>query len=59
MKIAVNPDLCRGTGDCAKSCPMDAIAIQEGKAHIDLDRCDLDGICIAACPEHAIQFIED
>ncbi|MCP3175712.1 MAG: indolepyruvate ferredoxin oxidoreductase subunit alpha [Desulfuromonadales bacterium] len=59
MRIAVDPNLCRGTGDCVKSCPMDAITLQEGKAQIDLDRCDLDGICIAACPEHAIQFIED
>lgn len=59
MRIAVNPDLCRGTGDCVKTCPVEAITLVGGKAHIDMDRCDLDGICIAACPEHAIEFIED
>jgi NAD-dependent dihydropyrimidine dehydrogenase PreA subunit len=28
----------------------------DGKAVIDPDKCDLDGICIAACPQHAIHF---
>ena len=58
MRIAVNSDLCRGTGDCVKICPVGAITLEGGKARIDMERCDLDGICIAACPEHAIQFVE-
>jgi NAD-dependent dihydropyrimidine dehydrogenase PreA subunit len=37
---------------------MDAIRIVNGVAVIDVDKCDMDGICIPACPHQAIDFIE-
>ena len=34
------------------------IFIKNGRAVIDYEKCDLDGICIPACPENAIKVIE-
>lgn len=55
-QLLVDPNLCCGSGECIKVCPLDAIRLVDGKAVIDPDKCDLDGICIAACPQHAIHF---
>jgi NAD-dependent dihydropyrimidine dehydrogenase PreA subunit len=30
-----------------------------GKAELDEKKCDLDGICIPACPNEAISYKED
>jgi len=41
-----------------KVCPEKAISVKNGTAVIDDEKCDLDGICIPACPEGAIRYIE-
>jgi len=58
MKIVVDKQYCRGSGECIKVCPHNAISMENGKAVIDLKLCDLDGICIPACPHGAIRFQE-
>ena len=58
MKIVVDREKCRGSGECVKACPEDAISIVDGVAAIDESKCDLDGICIPACPHGAIGFSE-
>jgi ferredoxin len=58
MKIVVDLEKCRATGDCVRACPEDAISIVDGVATIDESKCDLDGICIPACPHGAIGFSE-
>jgi dissimilatory sulfite reductase (desulfoviridin) alpha/beta subunit len=55
---AVHPewkkDACTECGACVKSCKADAITIDGGSVHIDMDRCILCGECILACPKDAI-----
>ena len=58
MKIFVDKDHCRGSGECIKVCPHNAISMVDGKAVIDMEICDLDGICIPACPHGAIHLEE-
>ena len=59
MKLVVDPERCQASGECVKTCPMDAISIIDGVATIDAAKCDLDGICIPACPHAAISYKED
>jgi len=59
MKILVDRDRCRGSGECLKVCPQDAISLEDGVAAVDESKCDFDGICIPACPRGAISFSEE
>ena len=58
MKIIINPDKCKLSGECIKVCPQKAIFIKDGKAAIDYEKCDLDGMCVPACPLDAIKLVE-
>lgn len=46
---------CTGCGICVGACPVEAIALADGKAHIDEELCTGCGACVSACPEDAIQ----
>jgi ferredoxin len=59
MKILVDRDKCRGSGECVMVCPQDAISLVDGVATVDESKCDFDGICIPACPHGAIHFLEE
>jgi ferredoxin len=59
MKILIDRDKCRGSGECVKVCPRDAISLVDGVAVLDESKCDFDGICIPACPQGAITFSEE
>jgi NAD-dependent dihydropyrimidine dehydrogenase PreA subunit len=59
MKILVDEDKCRGSGECVSVCPRDAIYLLDNVATIDASKCDFDGICIPACPYGAISFSEE
>ena len=59
MKIVVDPDKCRVSGECVVICPEKAISIVDGVATIDEAKCDLDGLCIPVCPHAAISYNED
>jgi NAD-dependent dihydropyrimidine dehydrogenase PreA subunit len=59
MKILVDGDKCRGSGECVRVCPQDAIYLLDNVATIDESKCDFDGICIPACPHGAISFSEE
>lgn len=58
-RIVVEPQLCRGSGECIKACPQQAITFENGTAVIDTGLCDLDAICIPACPHGAITLDEE
>lgn len=47
---------CRGclARSCETACPKDAIEFQNGKAHLNPDNCVNCGLCMKACPYHAI-----
>ncbi len=55
----VDPELCRGCGDCISVCIHEAVSLVETDiglklASVDLARCRGCGTCIAACPTGAL-----
>ncbi len=58
IKIVIDSQRCKLSGNCVTVCPQKAINIREGITTVDYEKCDGDGICIPACPEGAIQFLE-
>jgi Fe-S-cluster-containing hydrogenase component 2 len=46
---------CTGCGVCVEVCPVEAIALVDGKARIDEETCTGCRACVDACPEEAIQ----
>ncbi len=58
IKIVINQDTCKLSGECIKVCPQKAISVKDGKTSIDYKKCDSDGICIPACPEGAITTVK-
>jgi ferredoxin len=59
MKIVIDEQKCKGSGECAKACPEKAISLIDNKAVLDNSKCDADGICIPACVNSAISLQED
>lgn len=52
---ALMASLCRGCGQCIKTCPSFALEMREGKPTVDEGKCLLCGYCAADCPEFAIR----
>ena len=51
-------NLCRGCvgRHCAFACNKGAVTFREGQAHIDHEKCVNCGMCLKACPFHAIVY---
>jgi [FeFe] hydrogenase (group B1/B3) len=49
-------DACRGciARSCESACPKDAIEFHDGQARLNPDKCVNCGLCMKACPYHAI-----
>ena len=56
MAATVDMELCTGCGACVEVCPVDAIAVRDGKAHIDAEECVECGVCQGECPTDAISL---
>ena len=52
--MVVNKDVCAGCGTCVDICPVQAISMVDGVAHIDKEICISCGSCVGACPVSAI-----
>lgn len=50
----VNPELCSGSGECLKVCPVDNAIDVDGKAKVNPALCTGCGICTAVCASNAI-----
>lgn len=52
-------NVCKGcvARPCAVNCPKDAIQIVNNQARIDEEKCVNCGLCLKACPYHAIVYI--
>ncbi len=48
---------CIGCGTCVKTCPNNALTLENGKAVVDHKLCILCGYCNPVCPEFAIRLI--
>ena len=48
---------CVGCGDCAEVCPVNAICVHDGLAHIDPRECVGCGKCVGTCPKHIIKLL--
>ena len=57
MAVVINKEVCRGCSRCVKSCPFEAISMQEKKAVIGA-ACTGCGACVASCPFGAIERVE-
>jgi ferredoxin len=53
-KFWVNEN-CNGCGICGKVCPVDNIAMKDGKP-VWLDKCEQCAACLQWCPKEAVQF---
>jgi len=48
---------CLGLGTCVRACQFDAIAIENGVAVIDPDKCTACGKCVTSCPKNVIELV--
>ena len=54
----VDPNICVGSGSCARACPEHAIGLIDGKAHLIAPaKCIGHGACAASCPLDAIKLV--
>ena len=56
MAAKIDAEKCNGCGECSESCPLDAIAVQDGTAVVDQDTCGDCGACVDTCPNEAISI---
>ncbi|PIE55015.1 MAG: ferredoxin [Dethiosulfovibrio peptidovorans] len=56
MSAKVNKDTCVGCESCVSACPVEAIAMSEGKATVDEATCVECGACVSTCPVEAISL---
>ncbi len=48
---------CLGYGDCAATCPFDAISVHNGVASVNYSRCTGCGMCVPRCPKRIIKLV--
>lgn len=53
-ELKVDVEICTGCGVCIDVCPMDAIDLVDGVAHINNEECSNCRACESQCPVEAI-----
>jgi len=54
--IVIDKELCTRCQLCVKTCPVDALSMEDEGIAVSEDKCSLCGICISACPTNAISM---
>jgi NAD-dependent dihydropyrimidine dehydrogenase PreA subunit len=60
LRIALDPELCTGAGDCEEVCPVDVFDVDRLEHSATISRignCVQCGACIVQCPEDALCFV--
>ncbi len=57
--VRLQEESCKGCTTCMRSCPTQAIRVQNGKAHIINELCIDCGECVRRCPYHAKKVVCD
>jgi len=59
IEVRVDPDKCKGCGECFKVCIYDGLKMKKGKTSIKQDNCLGCGRCERVCPNKAISITID
>lgn len=51
----VDEEKCVACGICVEECPVDAIAMEDGSARINMEECIKCGVCHEVCPQDAVR----
>jgi len=57
--IFTNKARCRDCYRCVRVCPVKAIRMHDGQAHVDTERCIACGTCVRECPQGAKSIRND
>ena len=57
IQLMVRKDRCRHCGDCAATCPRNAISLQDGEPATDRKRCLQCGACVDVCYAEARELV--
>lgn len=57
--VFTNEAKCRDCYRCVRVCPVHAIRMENGQAHVVTENCIACGTCIAECPQHAKAYRTD
>ena len=57
--ISTNVARCRDCYRCVRACPVKAVRVKEGQAHVVTELCIACGSCVCACPQKAKNVRDD
>ena len=55
MAVNIDNDKCIGCGACVDMCPVNALAVEDGKVKVNNDCIDC-GACVSSCPAEALEL---